>query len=1435
MADNRDTQDREPDGPAPASDADLSDHPGDPMSGSRASDEIDDAPPDPLTGVEESSGAAYEDLEEPDDEEDHSFLEEVEREELQDEAHGEEDPEEEPTVGNLPRGRDAYPWDEEARGGRDTLEAGRNIYHAGRDIKQTFYNLTADEKPSFEPVAETSLRRSKTLFVRPPDYERTLEAVRSAERRPVVLIHGPDHSGKWTCALNLAQDLTSGASPANVVEYSRHPNSEIPIASAISSADFPPGTIVLLADCFERNVRRKELETTRAQGLSALVHDKGIHLILTGEIDRAHLASLGIVALSAQVAERDLQEIFEKNLDYLTEHSKLVLSRHQFEAIRNLWSKHRLALSTPFHIHQLFSKLLAVDWESLDNRSTERALAQKAREVALGGQQAAREWFDDLHPNERFQALLVYLFEGAERRWLEGLSRHLVQRFRTGGFGWFSDPREHGLEDARERIHAIERGGRLELEDRIYERELRRQVGNRQHLLWEALEFVAPLEPRDQWLESRQRQALGVALGRLGLQDRVRFAGILGEMAADRDWARAVVPGYALQEVVRQAPGSAREVVFKQLRSWIRSRDHKRMWAAGAGLWRVYLAGQNIEDEQSAQAIKAETFELLRLLTLNLAAFDPPDGGEADSKRNPDSKGARSRRTAALRKKAFGANLWCVVEALRQITLTDPQYAVAKLKAWMKRNNASLAGVRRRATRVVYETFTKGNTPSEDQLVPLLQLIEPLLERASERSHDVKAVFFILRSWLRSSGLPDRVHGELMYLATFGGKQVRERLRAVLARLWLDPQPAGTEVVALKVVEGRRGARGRPGAWEKKKAAGLARLWCSGTEDDAHKIAQAVVTRCYAVDGALPCLPRMGRGIAIIDPAVLLPTDESDAEPGAGAVWRFLALLESRMDITVLRLGQTEPVGLVDEFPIATELLPCFPTQRILMPGIEALRRTSNVDRAGENVYVMALRPPHDLEDLSGQRWLEGLYYLGPSQGVEGPNFEQVGRSVHLELAWPPSPEEVDRTITALESSWARDLTSAAPEQWLELIRSFGFSGTDPGAGLALLESSARELDEPRKAARSHDDPLWRCLVLVLWWASTDLQACLGWVASWLSLSKKSSDSRPRRVIAQAAAAALIRMYTAYPGDGSGAGRAPTLLFELLAQPLSQCGPEGVGTVLRLLEHWLEDAAWADYLAGDARDGAGRLERWASEFLCDRPEAAARLAARVAEAQRVDDISQTWAALSAVVGRLEALRALEHPGCLPQLEEGQLIAILVLDAGKGAQHHRRRQAAVAAELHQTLVKEGWGLLPAIYRLGERRPFWAGTEETPSPARLAPSGMNLPNLIGPLLLSLEAKREHIALVLLLTDGTPADLDDWRDSPWWIKVKLYCGGSSPISSFSTLPKPVSVVVLSGTQEEERTEAGQIAAYLRKRFGPSPPVPTAERAPDGASTVS
>jgi len=256
--------------------------------------------------------------------------------------------------------------------------------------------------------------------------------------------------------------------------------------------------------------------------------------------------------MSAQVDQ--LREVLDKHISYSITRGQLLLTAEQVETVtaKATWARLEPFLSTPFHIDQFVSALCEARFAEYNKSTFLRILVRLARKLSTSGGQAARTWFNDLHPNEQLLAIMVYLFVGAERRWLETLHHKVVQQLRESDLDCYLDPRQFGLEDIRERIHAVEHSGCLEFEDRAYEREARHQISNRQHLVSEPLKSLCDLKPRFFWGDPWKRSALGIALGRLGVHDLRWLKPILGEMARDEDDLRAVVGGYALAEVLRQ-------------------------------------------------------------------------------------------------------------------------------------------------------------------------------------------------------------------------------------------------------------------------------------------------------------------------------------------------------------------------------------------------------------------------------------------------------------------------------------------------------------------------------------------------------------------------------------------------------------------------------------------------------------------------------------------------------------------------------------------------------------------------------------------------------------------------------------------------------------------------------------------------------------------
>lgn len=1293
--------------------------------------------------------------------------------------------------------------------GRDTHIGGTRTNHVHGDqenIWGDYYDnsVTSESKeaPAFDPLPKSTASRVAELFVEPTNYKHPANLLGDTTNR-IILVHGADRTGKWTCAVALAMEIvgwhaeqasSDEESPLEIVEYSRQPHSDLSLIEAMRAEELPESAVILLRDAFEQNIRPEELEPNRLDSLAQQLGDQS-YLIITGDLSQERLGSLLLPKINAQV--QDLKEVLRKHLTAAVANHEIALNKVQLDRLVATWPHLKQSLTTPFEIQRFCSDLCLQDLPQQLNALPSVAI-RIAKDIGTGLRRAVRKWFDDLSPNEQLLASLVYLFPRAQRRWLEALGHRLVSQLRESGLSCYSDPRELGLDDMRARIHAAGHGQYLQFEDRAYEAEAQRQVLNRQHLLQEPIRRLRKLTPEEDWRQPWKRKLLGMALGRLGLHDVHWLNPILEELATKKEMWRAVVAAYGLEEIFRQDPGAGYRLVKKVLQSWIQSKNPCKMWTASAALWRLYETTLDFETPGERRDPQDQFIRFLVILTrenhfLRLKA-------QQDGKQGSE----------------FDRVEWCIADALKRLLLFDSQAVLEMLQTWLSdtKTHHSVA-VGRKTIRKVTEKLASDRTkPSRLEQIVYLTLLGPLLKAASEKTLVVRMVFLTLRGWLQWPEVAKGVRRQLLELTLNSTAQQRHRLRATLMETWIAEEPKTARRDAYRLVK-------------RKYAQALLDFWCKDTAPQARKIAQEVVARCHAMDGFLPCLPTMGNAIVVVDSALLLKPQAREQFQNANGLWRLLSLLESRMDVQLLRLGETSSLDLLDEDHLAdVELHSRFPGHRLLMPGLEAtLDGAAEATASQENpqtrmVFVMAPTKPHDFGDLERVPSVDKVYYLGPTE-MDNSILHEWHR--HIELPWPPTSTQLDKAEGQIEAEWARALALASPAQWIELLEDLEISHLkEPQEAEALLERWAFNVEEILPE-RPQDDPVWKVVVLTLWLAARDLPTCLEGLASWLAPSEIDPEASPKRAMGAAGCFALIRLFTAYPPAEDGRGRAPTELFGALAEPLGRQGPDGVDAVVRLVEHWMLDPAWMVYLAGDVQEGKGRLERWTEDFLVDRPDLAERLLKKLESASQTADGEESWAALLAVLDRLEARRRLEHPKSLPTLSEGQKYALLVVGSRSENQEIHWSLSRTAASLYGSLVElEEHLWVPVLCRLGERHLFWVDATQRPDPQRLLPSTTQLPGLIGPIFQTLKDLRDRIGHIVLITDTPPIDLEDWAESAWWSKLRLYGGDSPPAAiRFDTLPVPAQPSSQKRGTDLTRWQVNQLQAHLFPRPKSATPI--------------
>ncbi|HEX6900950.1 MAG TPA: hypothetical protein VF789_14600 [Thermoanaerobaculia bacterium] len=1018
---------------------------------------------------------------------------------------------------------------------------------------------------------------------------------------------------------------------------------------------------------------------------------------------------------------RDLKRVLEAHLRYLRGQENWALGDELVAGLLAKWPALKKNLHNPAQIER-FCRRLAEQ----PPRNAEE-IERLAEQAAVAGRRALQEWFGGLRSNEKLLAMLVYLFSGSERQFLEEIYRRSVRGLRAEGLVWLEDPRQIGFDDMLEAVEVQDLGGLIEFKDPEFEEEVAAQVENWSHLIWSILNpLVKDVRPGEDWDTWQPRRGLGNALGRVSFHDQKSFAAAVGHLAGQGWEKAAVVAGYALEEAVRRDFTMHSRPVTEALRSWIDSGKPTLMWAAGASLGRVFAATLGKDaNEGTVSAFQGKLIHLLQRMVVRSESFS--EESRAEIERQGD--GEVLNRT--LRKWGF-SNRKCAWRTASRIVSLDSSRAPL-LGLWLQDEKEFLRKVAREAIKLIFEGLTEPHyKPGDARHRPFLDLVEPVLAATGKDKHGqllVEQVFLALKSWLRWESWHSPIFQTLLDIANRGSSEVRAKLRSALSSLWLH-----------------RGS--------------------NQESQRAFAIAQAVIARAYAMDGILMDRPRFGRCIFVLDPAFLRGDAES-RDRKEKIYQHLLSLLEAQVDVSVIHLGSRRcgQNGL----PQAVD----HPLPPLVMPALEAAWTADT-----RLILVLTARRIWDLEDAASQTWAQNFFVVasGDSAGEhEGIEVIPIGEDA--------KPEEVAKIEKALQSQWARALSKAGPAEWLGVLQSFGVGGEieeGPRAWLNRLVAGLADLG----GATGHGDLARKILCLAGWYASRDLRACAGLFRSWLEEPMEDEGSPCRRWMGSAGARTLFSIHSAE--TPSPEDSAPEILFEELAAPLAAQGRDGSEAVLRAVRKWIEEPVWAWYLAGDVVEGQGRLLRWAERFA---PQHAGELRRLLPELKETPAPSQSGLeSLAAMIERLHVRAAIGAPKTLPELAEGERYAVIAIDASDLDTRKAANLDTVTNDLLRSLKeRNGHGLKPVIYRLGERRPVWVAGVPAPRETLLAPEAPRQPRLLGPILMEPGLSPERVKFVLVLSVQPLLDAEDWLETEWRDRVIFYRSGAGSAShpGFATLP--------------------------------------------------
>lgn len=1183
--------------------------------------------------------------------------------------------------------------------------------------------------PTVTTISESNLRKLKSVYVNPIGYR----FQESWKARRIFAIRGLESSGKLTCAVKLAWDLSgSGGNCPRVSLYKRRAEEMASLQEIIRCGSVESGSIVVLED-FEKSISLRELQSPDIDGLEDALLEKKCVLLLTSELELGDLEPLSIVKISIGSPPLDL--VLNAHLDYLQTKEVADLPKDLCLQVKKLWkSDLKKALLSPLQVERFCQKLV----EGLPQSPSE--ILKFAREAALSGLEALKNWFGGLQSNEKIFALLVYLFDGLERQLLiEIFYIPTVRWLRAEGWTWLNDHRETGSDDLSKAIQAQDLGnGPLVFSDSFLREEVRRQTRSWSHLLWPVLEmFEAEVQPNTSWDDWQVRRGLGTALGRLATSNQDRFCMCLDRLAG-RDWQKgAVVAGYALEEAVRLQPTIQIPLALKKLREWTASGESSLMWTAGAAIPNVYSAVLFV----SRQLAERENMLKLTQIMGMLEKF--VDQSEDFSRVTVEQIGQKIRTRLVERgetaeaiertlEKEVPNRLWglgrrnreCASTTASRIALLDTQQAHI-LGSWLGRGERSWhKEVARSAIKDLLQTCSKPRFRPDARHVDFLALVVPIIS-CGDRKDDrelVDLLFHMLGAWLQWDEWRDRIFQKLVEVANVGPRGLREGLCAALCRCWLTG-----------------------GA-----TAGMQR---------ARTLAQAVLTRAYVMNGVLMDRPNLGRAVFVLDPSFLefsissdrdVSTSQQEAElrRKGDACRHLLGLLEAQTEVTFTHLGSLTSVALEESesVPLKTDLsLP-----RLLMPTIEAMR-------IGEPCVVLVLSkgPIWDLADVLDLPWADRLLLVTTERAaVETEDVEVVINKI----SESPTLTQLALVEARLQAFWDRSMVRAQPMDWnlaLECLKIDGYV-LDHGPR-QCLEKWIDGLADPSQATGS-TDVARRILGVLGWWAAHSLELCTEFLRQWLE-----SGETLRRSMATSGARMLFRLYgTLPPRDGDNS---PSILFEALAEPLGAQGADGSDAVLQALLCWIDVSEWAAYFAGGVIEGRGRLLRWAEIFA---PEQVATLRSALPAVKEVGDgaTSLRDAMIAATADRLELTRILGRSKVLPALSEGESYGLIVLDPAAGLS----TLASQISELFGRIC--GAVLKPVVFRLGEQQPVWTVGALAPQSELLAPkASFSLPRLIGPILSNPALSPAFVQFVLILTREPLLDAEDWIGTDWRSRIVLY----------------------------------------------------------------
>lgn len=484
----------------------------------------------------------------------------------------------------------------------------RNIVHiAGRDMY--VYNFK-EQGIKLSPLTYDDAEKISHVFVKPNDY---LEAVKILQETRFLILSGRPHSGKFAMAISLAVEISRDQFDVSLDIYDLEDVIDTPVqifrfTEIASLVDFledsncPNKRIFIIRDPFvNSHLSLSELEMYNSY-IQNLLKKVNCFVILTtdGEhLKKSEISDEQHIELEA-FDDLALSDVLNNHLTY---HSIDIDSK---ELTKPLREKIVSTLSNAYSIDRFVRNLSR---ENILSKDILESVLTKTTNVGLD----AKNWFNELDPNERYYALLIGLCPELEKEKLWDLYEKVIialQAKKVKLAHALNYPEGDLMYKSHSRLSDV---NSLEFDNLVYREFVLEQVKIVYAPQFKYLSSVfadlviANKDERD------VRIALAAALGEIGKASWKNYENIIQKWAQNPDVAIRSAVAHSLRQLASST--ERRKEISSLLKKWSNSGNYRVRWTVAAICERLYaftseqilpllqkLAGDDSNDVKNAVA-----------------------------------------------------------------------------------------------------------------------------------------------------------------------------------------------------------------------------------------------------------------------------------------------------------------------------------------------------------------------------------------------------------------------------------------------------------------------------------------------------------------------------------------------------------------------------------------------------------------------------------------------------------------------------------------------------------------------------------------------------------------------------------------------------------------------------------------------------------------